>query len=99
MAAILTAAAGAPDAATLARPGAAKMWKAAQEFEAMAIGQFLAPMFNTVDLSKTKLGGGEGESAWRPMLTQEMARHVASHGGLGLAVPVFNQMLRMQEQA
>lgn len=99
MSTILTPQAGAPDAATLARPGAVKMWKAAQDFEAMALGQFLAPMFNTVDGSKGVLGGGEGEQAWRPMLTQEMARQVAAHGGLGLAVPVFNQMLRMQEQA
>jgi flagellar protein FlgJ len=97
--ALLPPAAGTPDPATLAKPGVAKLWKAAQDFEAMALGQFLAPMFDTVDTSKNVLGGGAGESAWRPMLTQEMARQVAAHGGLGLAVPVFNQMLRMQEQA
>ena len=90
---------GAPDAAQLARPGVAKLWKAAQDFEAIALGQFLAPMFDTVDTSKSVFGGGAGESAWRPMLTQEMARQVAAHGGLGLAVPGFNQILRMQEQA
>lgn len=89
---------GAPDAATLARPGVAKLWKSAQDFEAMALGQFLAPMFETVDSAKSVFGGGDGEAAWRPMLTQEMAKSVAAHGGLGLAVPVFGQMLRMQEQ-
>src|SRR5271163_517030 len=95
---ILTAADnGPPDAAALARPDVAKAWKAAQDFEAMALGQFLAPMFDTVDTSKSMFGGGDGEAAWRPMLTQEMAKNIARHGGLGLAVPVFHQMLRQQE--
>ena len=96
--AVLTAADnGPPDAATLARPEAAKAWKAAQDFEAMALGQFLAPMFDTVDGSKNIMGGGDGEAAWRPMLTQEMAKSISRHGGLGLAVPVYHQMLRQQE--
>lgn len=90
---------GAPDAAMLAKPGIAKLWKSAKDFEAMALGQFLAPMFNTVDTSKGVMGGGAGEAAWQPMLTSEMAKQIAAHGGLGLAVPVFRQMLQMQEQA
>ena len=87
----------APDAATLAEPGAASAWKAAQDFEAMALGQLLAPMFDTVDGAKGLFGGGAGESAWRPMLTQAIAKQMAAHGGLGLAVPVFHQILAMQE--
>jgi Rod binding domain-containing protein len=87
----------APDAATLAEPGAARAWKAAQDFEAMALGQLLAPMFDTVDSAKGQFGGGDGESAWRPMLTQAIAKQMAAHGGLGLAVPVFHQILAMQE--
>ena len=87
----------APDATTLAQPGAARAWKAAQDFEAMAVGQLLAPMFDTIDTSKGMFGGGAGESAWRPMLTQSIAKQMAAHGGLGLAVPVFHQILAMQE--
>lgn len=87
----------APDAATLAQPNAARAWHAAQEFEAMALGELLAPMFDTVDNSKGMFGGGDGKSAWRPMLTQAIARQMAAHGGLGLAVPVFHQILAMQE--
>jgi len=86
-----------PDAAALAQPGAAKAWQAAQNFESMAIGQLLAPMFNTVDSSKGEFGGGDGEAAWRPMLTDAMAKQMGAHGGIGLAVPVFHQMLLMQE--
>jgi flagellar protein FlgJ len=91
--------AGAPDAAALADPATAKIWKAAQDFEAMALGALLAPVFDTVDATKGAFGGGDGEKAWRPMLTQELARHMAGHGGLGLAAPVFRQMLHMQEAA
>ena len=87
----------APDAATLAQPGATRAWKAAQDFEAMALGQLLAPMFDTVDSSKGMFGGGDGEAAWRPMLTQAIAKQMTAHGGLGLAVPVFHQILAMQE--
>jgi len=89
--------AGAPDAAELADPKVAKTWKTAQEFEAMTLGQMLAPMFDTVDSAHGAFGGGDGEAAWKPMLTQELAKSIASHGGLGLAVPVFRQMLQMQE--
>jgi peptidoglycan hydrolase FlgJ len=89
----------APDAATLAQPEAARAWRAAQDFEAMALGQLLQPMFDTVDNSKGMFGGGDGESAWRPMLTQAIAKQMAGHGGLGLAVPVFHQLLAMQEMS
>ena len=90
-------AARSPDAATLAQPGAGKMWKAAQDFEALALGEFLAPMFQTVDSAHSKFGGGAAEQTWQPMLVQAMAKQMAGAGGLGLAMPVFTQMLRMQE--
>ena len=76
-----------------------KIETAARQFEAMAIGQLLAPMFDTVDTSKGLFGGGEAEAAWKPMLVTELAKHVAAHGGLGLARPIMNQMLQMQENA
>ena len=71
--------------------------RAARDFEAMALGQLLQPMFETVDLSRTPMGGGAAEQMWMPMLVNEVARKIASQGGLGLAQPVFTQMLRMQE--
>jgi flagellar protein FlgJ len=74
-----------------------KAWKAAQDFEAMALNQFLAPMFDTVNLSATPLGGGQGETAWKPMLVDAMAKQIAHAGGLGIAQPVFRQMIQMQE--
>ena len=75
----------------------AKVAKSAHDFEAMAIGQLLQPMFDTVNTAKGAFGGGAGEEAWKPMLVQEFAKQIANHGGLGLAKPVYDAMMRMQE--
>ena len=96
---ILPSAARLPDAATLAQPGVAKMWQTAKDFEAMVLGEMLGPMFNTVDSARGLFGGGSAEQTWKPMLTQQLAKQMAASGGLGLAMPVFRQMLRMQENA
>jgi Rod binding domain-containing protein len=86
---------------TVQRPSAtadpAKIAKSAHDFEAMAIGQLLQPMFNTVDSSHGLFGGGAGEEAWKPMMVQEFAKQIEAHGGLGLAKPVYDAMIRMQE--
>ena len=91
-----------PTADQLATPGGQKAWKAAQDFEAMALGALLQPMFETVKLGGGKpgdgmFGGGAGEEAWQPMFVQAIAKQMAGHGGLGLAGPVFNRILQMQE--
>jgi peptidoglycan hydrolase FlgJ len=75
----------------------AKVTKSAHDFEAMAIGQLLQPMFDTVDTAHDIFGGGPGEEAWKPLLVQEFAKQIANHGGLGLAKPVYDAMMRMQE--
>ena len=87
-----------PAAGTLPPAQTAKLWQAARDFEAMAIGQLLQPMFDTVDTAHGAFGGGEAEAAWRPMLVDAIGKEMAAHGGIGLAVPVFNIMLRKQEQ-
>ncbi len=75
----------------------AKLQQTARDFESMAISQLLQPMFDTVDSAHGPLGGGAGEQAWKPMMVQEYAKQIAAHGGLGLAKPIYEQMLRMQE--
>lgn len=77
----------------------AKFRKAASDFESMAINQLLTPIFNTVDQSKSMFGGGEGEAAWKPMMITAIAKQMTAHGGLGLAQPIMQQMIRMQEHA
>jgi flagellar protein FlgJ len=88
----------APAAVSRPAPAAdpAKLAKSAQDFEAMAIGQLLQPMFDTVDTAHNGFGGGPGEEAWKPMLVQEFAKQIEAHGGLGLAKPIYDAMLRMQ---
>ena len=76
-----------------------KIQKAAQDFESMAIGQLITPMFQTVDHSKTMFGGGDGEEAWRPMYINALSKQMAANGGIGLAGPIMQQMLHMQEQS
>ena len=90
-------AAAMPPASDLPPGQTAKLWQAAKDFEAMAIGQLLAPLFDTVDTSKSAFGGGEAEAAWRPMLVSEIGKKIAAGGGFGLAQPVFAAMLRAQE--
>ena len=77
----------------------AKLWQAARDFEAMAIGQLLQPMFETVDVTHSAFTGGQAEATWRPMLIDAIGKQMAAHGGIGLAAPVFNTMLRAQEHA
>ena len=74
-----------------------KVWQSAQDFEAVALNEFLKPMFDTIDLSSTPLGGGEAEQTWKPMLVDSIAKQIAHAGGLGIAEPVFRQMIQMQE--
>jgi Rod binding domain-containing protein len=81
-----------PSAATTAA-----LQNSAHAFEAMAIGQLLAPMFDTVDTAHCPFGGGDAEAAWKPMLVDAIAKQVAARGGLGLAGPVFRTLLRAQE--
>ena len=76
----------------------AQLRKAARDFEAMAIGELLKPMFDTIDLSKGPFGGGAGEAAWKPILVEHMARAIAARGGLGLADHIYQSLLRMQEE-
>lgn len=94
--------------ALIARPAAPKLptgasqadiAKSAHDFEAMAIAQFLQPMFDTVDTSKGLFGGGAGEEAWRPMMIEQLAKKLADHGGLGLATQIQAAMQRAQGAA
>jgi len=90
-------AAAAAQGRSLSSDEIARIRKSAQDFEAMAIGQLLQPMFKTVDTSKGLFGGGSGEAAWQPMLVDEMAKMLTKNGGIGIADAVFKELLRVQE--
>ena len=88
---------GLGSAAAIGTDASGKLRKAATEFEAVAIGELLAPMFDTVDTAHGAFGGGDGEAAWRPMLVQAIGRQMAENGGLGLADSIYRALMRAQE--
>jgi Rod binding domain-containing protein len=80
------------------QPGAkseAELRRIAEEFEAMALNQLLAPMFEGLTTDGLG-GGGAGEAMFRPMLVQEYAKGIAQAGGVGLAEPVLRELMKMQ---
>lgn len=71
--------------------------RTARDFEAMALGALLQPMFEGLGKGGA-FGGGSAEAMWRPMLVNEFARAIADGGGLGLGDAVMRHMIAMQEQ-
>ncbi len=87
----------APSAPALPPQRLAELTKAARNFETMALGQLLTPIFATVDNSAGPFGGGDGEKQWQSFFVAEIAKKITAAGGLGIAQPVLAAMIRMQE--
>lgn len=77
----------------------ASLRRAAQDFEAMALGALFQPMFEGIAKGRGFGGGGKGEATWAPMLVNEYAKLTAANGGLGIGEAVFRHMLAAQERA
>ncbi len=92
-----------PRAASLAAPpprgSDAALRRAAQQFEAQAIGFLLQPVFATADLSRGPFGGGAAEAQWRPMLVDAYAAAASRSGAFGLADMVYRELVRSREAA
>lgn len=69
---------------------------AAEEFEAVFLGEMMSPVFEQLE-SDGLFGGGSGERMYRSMLVQEYGRAMARSGGIGIADAVQREMLRIQE--
>jgi flagellar protein FlgJ len=74
-----------------------KLRRTAEDFTSVALNELLKPIFDTTDTSDGPFGGGAAEQAFKPMMVSEIAKQIARSGGLGLAEPVLQQMLRLQE--
>jgi flagellar protein FlgJ len=70
--------------------------KAAQDFEALFINEFLGSMFESVP-TDGPFGGGPGEGIFRSMMVDEYSKTIARQGGFGLADAVKRQLIMMQE--
>lgn len=69
--------------------------KVAKQFESMFVSQMLAPMFAGLS-TDGPMGGGSGEAAFRPMLTEKYADALTRQGGFGISDAVLKEILRMQ---
>jgi len=70
-----------------------KLKKAASEFEAVFVTQFLEILNSTVEKSE-EFSGGRGEEMFRSMLNEEVAKNIASNPktSFGFAEQVYKQM-------
>jgi len=82
-------------AATAPGAGANDAGKTAENFEAMALGEFISSMFTTPE--KGMFSGGNAGEIYRSLLTQEYGKAIAKAGGLGIAKDVKREILKLQE--
>jgi Rod binding domain-containing protein len=73
----------------------AQLEKVATDFEAMALAELLAPMFEALDTEGLG-GGGMGEQMFRPMLVQNYAQGLAANGGVGISQAVLGALMQLQ---
>ena len=74
----------------------ARVRKSAEDFEAVFLGQMLAPMFESLETDGL-FGGGSGERMYRSLLVEEYGKALARNGGVGIADAVTRQLLAQQE--
>jgi peptidoglycan hydrolase FlgJ len=70
--------------------------KAAKQFESVFITEFLGQMFEDIP-TDGPFGGGPGESMFRSLMLDQYSKQLESQGGFGLAAPVAQQLLKLQE--
>jgi Rod binding domain-containing protein len=79
---------------TAGGPGTA-IDRVARDFEAMAMAELLAPMFDSLDVDGLG-GGGFAERMFRPMMVQNFSRSIADAGGVGLSDALRAQLIGLQ---
>ena len=81
-----------PTTATTPDPAARK---AAQEFEAMMLGQVVDQMMATV--KSGAFGGGHAEETWRSVLSNAIGESIAKQGGTGIAAQIESAIARYRQ--
>ena len=72
----------------------ARVMKTAKDFESSFLSVMLGEMFK--DVSAGDFGGGQGEDAFKTMMTDAFAKSMTKRGGIGLAPALTRQMLTLQ---
>jgi len=79
-------------------PDLARTKAAAREFEAMFLGQMLAPIFDSLP-TDGPFGGGNSEEAFRSLLVGEYAKAISKRSPIGVADQMVRGLLQAQEAA
>ncbi len=77
-------------------PDLARTKAAAREFEAMFLGQMLAPIFDSLP-TDGPFGGGNSEEAFRSLLVGEYAKAISKRSPIGVADQMVRGLLQAQE--
>ncbi len=72
-----------------------KAWSAAQDFEAVLIGELTGHMFKTSGTGGS-FSGGEAEDTWRGILAEQVGKEISRAGGVGIASSVYGEIIRLQ---
>lgn len=75
----------------------AKLRDAAQQFEAMMLGEMLKPLQFGGAPAADEEGGGGANDTIRSFGTEAVAKAVASHGGFGIARQIIRQVTAERE--
>src|ERR1700726_186433 len=78
------------------KTGPARAKSAAQDFEAVFLGQMFQPMFPGIG-GEGPFGGGVGVGIWRSFLPDQYAKSFAKAGGIGLSNQVYRSLMAHQE--
>ena len=70
--------------------------KVAVSFESLFLSQMFEHLTTGLKVDPT-FGGGPGEKAFRSLLNNEYAKSIAKAGGVGIAEPIYREILRLQE--
>jgi peptidoglycan hydrolase FlgJ len=72
-----------------------KTKEAAENFESMFLGKMFEEMFTGVD-GDGPAGGSGALKIWRSFMIDNYAKSFAKAGGIGIAAPVYNALLKEQ---
>ena len=75
----------------------AKAKSAAENFEAMFLGNMFQEMFTGID-GDGPFGGAGALKVWRSFMADEYAKSFAKSGGIGIAAMVYDTMLKEQSR-
>lgn len=81
-----------PDAAAKKRE---EVKQVAQQFEAVFLGEMTKIMLNSVPEDDV-FGGGNAESIYKGMLSEQLGASIAQKGGIGLSTNIMNEIIKMQ---